>query len=104
TIPAATTGAGPFIDPPCALMPLTVGKSWLVSNVQSSEPSAAANARTAPSLLGENTAPSMTVTAENSAPLQARLGFPHAGGAGAENQARLPVARSTACRPPGSGA
>src|SRR5262245_874332 len=42
SIPPATTGAGPFIDPPLALTPLTVLKAWLVSKVQTTDPSLAA--------------------------------------------------------------
>ena len=46
----------------------------------------------------------ITVTAENCAPLQARLGFPQIGvSGGAAYHARVPVARSTACSPPGAG-
>jgi HSP20 family protein len=39
TIPPATTGPGPSIEPPSALTPLTVGKSRFVSNVHRTLPS-----------------------------------------------------------------
>ena len=42
SIPPATTGPGPSIEPPSALTPLTVVKSRLVSNVQSTRPSSLA--------------------------------------------------------------
>src|SRR6185436_11286949 len=102
SIPPATTGAGPLIEPPCALTPLTVGNSRLVSNSQTSDPSAVENARSAPSLEGEKTTPGITVTAENCAPLQPRFGVPHMSmSGGGAYQARAPLARSIACRPPG---
>src|SRR4051812_37729143 len=102
-MPPATTGAGPFIDPPLARKPLTVLNSRLLSNVQTTRPSVVECARTAPSLDGEKTTPGIAVTAENCAPLQARPGFPHTGASGGEYQARVPVARFTAWRPPGVG-
>src|SRR5262249_60928968 len=91
-MPPATVGAGPFIDPPRALTPLTVGKSRFVSNVQTIDPSVVEYARTAPSFDGENTTPGMTLTAENCAPLQARLGLPHAGGRRGPAHTALPGA------------
>src|SRR5882672_5502280 len=100
-MPPATTGAGPFIEPPLARNPLIVENSLLVSDVQTTRPSVVDCARTAPSLDGENTMPGIAVTAENWAPLQARLGFPQTGVSGGAYQARAPVARSTAWRPPG---
>src|SRR5438552_9226608 len=102
-MPPATTGAGPFIDPPFALTPLTVANSRLVSKVQTIAPSLVEYARTAPSFEGENTIPGMAVTAENCAPLQARLGLPHSGGCGGAYHVRWPVASDTACSPPGAG-
>ena len=45
-MPPATTGAGPFIDPPFALTPLTVANSRLVSNLQTIAPSLVEYART----------------------------------------------------------
>src|SRR3954462_14423579 len=101
-MPPATTGAGPFIDPPFARKPLTVLNSRLLSNVQTTRPSTVECARTAPSFDGEKTTPGITVTAENCAPLQPRPGLPHSGAARAANQARAPVARSTAWSPPGA--
>src|SRR6266545_529517 len=103
-MPPATAGAAPFIDPPRARTPFTVLNSRLVSKVQTTAPSVVENARTAPSFDGENTTPAIAVTAENCAPLQARSSPPHAGGGGGASHARRPVARSTACKPPGSGA
>src|SRR5512140_1818575 len=102
-MPPATTGRGPFIDPPFARNPLIVENSRLVSKVHTTRPSVVEWARTAPSLDGENTIPGIAVTAENSALLQARLGLPQTGGAGGAYHARAPVARSSACRPPGVG-
>src|SRR5476651_760052 len=103
-MPPATTGPGPFMGPPFARNPLIVGNSRFVLKVQTTCPSFTEYALTAPSLEGENTMPGITVTAENCAPLQARLGLPQAGvSEGAAYQARCPVARFTACRPPGSG-
>src|SRR5262245_2375664 len=102
-MPPAITGPGPFIDPPCALTPLTVWNSRLVSNSQRIAPSRDENARMAPSIDGENTAPGMAVIAADCAPLQPRPGLPQAGGGGGVNQARSPVASVTACRPPGAG-
>src|SRR5712671_4134219 len=103
-MPPATTGAGPFIDPPFARTPFNVVNSRFVSNSHTTDPSVVENARTAPSFDGEKTTPGMTVTAENCAPLQARFSLPHfsASGGGAYH-ARAPVARSTACNPPGAG-
>ena len=100
-MPPATTGAGPFIDPPWARKPLRVRNSRLVSNSQTTRPSLLEWARTAPSLDGENTMPGIAVTAENSAPLHARLSLPQTGSGGAAYHARAPVASSTACSPPG---
>src|SRR6185369_18034356 len=100
-MPPATTGAGPLIEPPLPRNPLRVRNSRLVSNVQTTRPSLAECARTAPSLEGENTIPGIAVMAENSAPLHARLSLPQTGSAGAAYHARVPVARSTACNPPG---
>src|SRR5262245_979134 len=102
-MPPATTGAGPFIDPPLALTPLTVLNAWLVSKVHTTDPSFVEYARTAPSFDGENTTPGMAVTAENCDTLHARFGLPHAGGGGGVYHARCPVASETACKPPGSG-
>src|SRR6476660_3317368 len=103
-MPPATTGAGPLIDPPFARTPFTVVNSRLVSNSQTTDPSFAEYARSIPSFDGEKTMPGMDVTAENSAPLQARLGLPHgSGSAGGANHTRAPRARSTACSPPGAG-
>src|SRR5262245_55351234 len=104
TRPPATTGAAAFIDPPFAGTRLTVVNVRLVSNVQMTEPSFVACARTAPSLDGEKTTPGIAVTAEKRALLHARLGLPHTGAGGCASQARWPVVRSSACRPPGSGA
>src|SRR5580765_6563739 len=102
-MPPATTGAGPFIEPPLARNPLMVENSLFVSEVQMTWPSFVEYARTAPSFDGEKTMPGIGVTAENCAPLQARLGLPQTGVSGGEYQARAPVARSTAWRPPGIG-
>src|SRR5262245_24148316 len=103
-MPPATTGAGPFIEPPLAFTLLTVGNSRFVSNDQRIAPSFVEYARTAPSFDGENTTPGMTVIAENCALLHARLGMPHTGGCGGASHARAPSVNPTACRPPGSGA
>src|SRR5207247_3324778 len=65
TMPPATVGAGPFIDPPFARTPLTVLNSRLVSNVQTIAPPLVEYARTAPSFEGEKTMPGMTGTAAN---------------------------------------
>src|SRR4051812_27022438 len=92
TMPPATVGAGPFIDPPFAGTPFTVANSRLVSKVQTIAPSVVENARTAPSFDGESTIPGITVTAENCAPLQARVGLPQTGGGGGVCHARSPVA------------
>src|SRR5512138_2078663 len=102
-MPPARTGAGPLMDPPRALTRLRVVNSWFVSNSHRSAPSVDENARSASSFDGDNTAPGIAVTAENSAPLQARPGLPHLSvcGGGAYH-ARAPVARSIACRPPGA--
>src|SRR5580765_6016632 len=97
------TGAGPSIEPPFARKPLIVGNSLFVSNVQTTRPSAVEWARNAPSFDGEKTIPGMAETAENWAPLQARLNLPQIGISGGAYQTRAPVARSTACRPPGAG-
>src|SRR4051794_5637777 len=102
-MPPAATGAGPFIEPPLARNPLIVGNSLLVSKLQTRWPSSVDRALTAPSFEGENSTPGISVTAENSAPEQDRLSLPHTGGSGGAYQARLPDARSTACRPPGAG-
>jgi len=64
-MPPATTGAGPFIDPPFAFTPLTVLNSRFVLKVQIIVPFVAEYARTAPSFDGEKTTPGMAVTAEN---------------------------------------
>src|SRR5690348_7307208 len=104
SLPPATTGAGPLIDPPFARTPLSVGNSRFVSNCQTTEPSVVECARSTPSFDGEKTRPGIAVTAENSAPLQARLGRPHgSGSAGGASHTRDPCARSIACRPPGAG-
>src|SRR5262245_8394763 len=103
-MPPATTGAGPLIDPPFDRTPLSVEKSRLVSNCQRTAPSFVEWARSTPSLDGEKTTPGIAVTAEKSAPLQARLGRPHgSGSAGGESHARDPDTRSIACSPPGAG-
>src|SRR5262249_13691490 len=102
TIPPATTGAGPFIEPPRALTPFSVWNSWLLSYSQTIDPSFVENARTAPSIDGENTTPGMTVIAADCAPLQPRPALHFTGGGGV-NHARSPVASLTAWRPPGVG-
>src|SRR6059058_3462999 len=102
SMPPAITGPGPYIDPPLARMPLTVVNSRLLLNDHTTDPSAVEYARSPPSFDGEKTTPGITVTAENCAPLQPRPGLPHSGTAGAANHARAPVARSTACSPPGA--
>src|SRR3954466_8146468 len=103
-MPPAMVGAGPFIDPPRAVTPLTVANSRLVSNVQRMDPSRVENARIAPSFDGEKTTPGTTETAENWAPLHARLGLPHAGGGGGAYHARPPSSKLIACNPPGISA
>src|SRR3954471_18908012 len=101
-MPPATVGAGPYIEPPFAPTPFNVAKSRFVSKDQIVAPSTVECARITPSFEGENTTPGITVTAENSAPLQPRITFPHGGSAGGADHARWPVARSMACRPPGA--
>src|SRR6187455_2355860 len=101
-MPPATIGPGPSIEPPLALMPLTAVKSRFVSNVQRTLPSALEYARTAPSAAPENTTPGIAVNAADCAGLQPRPGA-HTGACGGVYQARCPVARSTACKPPGAG-
>src|SRR6266404_4903261 len=103
SMPPATTGAGPFIDPPFARTPFSVENSRFVSNSQTTDPSFVEKPRTAPSFDGEKTTPGIAVTAENCAPLHARVGLPHlSGSAGGAYHTRAPVTRSTACRPPGA--
>src|SRR5450759_108643 len=101
-MPPAIVGAGPYMDPPFARTPFSVVNSRLVSNDQTTAPSFVEYARIAPSFDGENTTPGIAVTAENCAPLQARLGLPHTGVAGGAYHARVPVARVTAFSPPGA--
>src|SRR5579862_317077 len=101
-MPPATTGAGPFIDPPFARTPFSVGNCRLVSYVHMMAPVDASYARTAPSFEGEKTTPGITVTAENWAPLQPRWGLPHTGGGAAVVHARRPSRRPIACSPPGA--
>src|SRR5688500_10174261 len=101
-MPPATTGPGPIIDAPRAGTPLTVVNSRFVSNSQRIAPSAVEYTRNAPSFDPAKTAPGITVTAADCAALQPRP-LPQAGGRGAANHARWPVASVTACRPPGCG-
>lgn len=96
SMPPATVGAGPFIDPPFARTLFVVTNSRFVSKLQITDPFVVEYARTAPSFDGEKTTPGMEVTAENCALLQARLGLPQIGAAGAAYHARAPVARVTA--------
>src|SRR5262249_44058471 len=100
-MPPATTGAGPFIEPPFARKPLTVMKSRFASNVQTISPVFVEYARSAPSFDGEKTMPGMTVTAENCALLQPRFDLPQTGGGAGVVQAPFPLASATACSPPG---
>src|SRR5579864_2105465 len=102
-MPPTTTGAGPLIDPPCALTLLIVSNARLVSYSQTMAPSRAEKARIAPSIDPEKTAPGIAVIAADCAPLQPRPGCPHFGGGGGVNQTRSPVASLTACNPPGDG-
>jgi hypothetical protein len=76
-------------------------KSRFVSKVQRTLPSSLAYARTAPSAPPENTTPGIEVSAADCAGLQPRPGV-QTGACGGVNQARWPVARSTACKPPGA--
>lgn len=62
-MPSTTTGAGPFIDPPCAFTPLSVSNARLVSNSQMIAPSRVEKARIAPSIDPENTTPGIAVMA-----------------------------------------
>src|SRR5262245_30884445 len=57
TIPAATVGAGPYIDPPRARTPFTVVNARFAANVHTMVPSVVVYARTAPSFDGEKTIP-----------------------------------------------
>src|SRR4029077_5784430 len=102
-MPPATVGAGPLMEPPFARTPLTVVNSRFVSKSHSTEPSFAEYARIPPSSEPENTTPGITVMAADCAALQPRPGLPHAGGGAGVYQTRSPVAKSTACRPPGCG-
>src|SRR5580704_15308299 len=95
------TGPPPPNDAPLALTPFTVVKSRLASNVQTMDPSLIAYARSAPSAEPENTMPGMTLTAADCAPLQLGAGPLQAGGGAGVYHARSPVARRTACSPPG---
>src|SRR5262249_23257322 len=88
------------MDPPDAFTPFTVGKSRLVLNSQTILPVAESKARIPPSLAPENTTPSIAVTAADCAPWQFGPSGPHAGGGGGVYQARAPVARFTAWKPP----
>ena len=61
-----------------------------------------AYARTAPSAEPANTTPGIDVSAADCAALQPGP-LPQTGGSGGAYQRRWPVARSTACTPPGAG-
>src|SRR5262245_14069087 len=102
TIPPAIVGPGPLIDAPFAGTPFTVWKSLFVSNSHNSEPSFVDQPRTPPSFDPVKTTPGMTVIAARIAALQPRLPAAHLVGGGGANQVRFPVARLTACRPPGA--
>src|SRR5712671_1310400 len=102
TIPPATAGPGPSIDAPLAGTPLTVGNSRFVSNCHTISPFATEYIRSEPSTEPDNTAPGMAVIAADWAALQPRP-VPQVGGGGCATQTRSPVARATACRPPGRG-
>src|SRR5262245_11764578 len=101
-MPLATTGPGPIIDAPLAGTPLTDSNSRFESYCHRTSPFVVEYARSAPSLDPEKMTPGMSVTAADCATLQPRA-VPHAAGGGAVYQTRSPVARLTACRPPGSG-
>src|SRR5688572_27776030 len=101
-MPSTTAAPGPCIDAPRAATPLVEANSRFVSNSQRIAPFTAEYARSAPSFDPENTTPGMTVTAADCAAVQPRPAA-QTGFAGAAYQARSPVARLTACRPPGCG-
>src|SRR5882672_1133951 len=101
-MPFATTGPGPSIEPPCALTPFPLSKSRFVSKVQTIAPVLLSYARTAPSAEPANTAPGIEVTAADCAALHPGP-LTQTGAGGAVYHARLPVARLTACKPPGAG-
>ena len=101
-MPPAIVGPGPWIAPPPARTPLSVSNSRFVSNSQMIEPSLVECARRAPSFEPENSTPGISVGAEISAALQP-VPPAHFSGGGGTYQARSPVVRSTACRPPGFG-
>src|SRR5215510_12348270 len=99
-MPLATTGPGPIIDAPLAGTPLIVSNSRFESNCHNTLPSAVEYARRAPSLEPEKITPGTTVNAADCATLHPRS-VPHAAEGGGAYHARSPVARFTACRPPG---
>src|SRR5215510_7392654 len=101
-MPLATTGPGPIIDAPLAGTPLIDSNSRLESYCNSTSPFAVEYARRAPSLEPEKMTPGINVTAADCATLQPRA-VPQAAGGGGANHTRSPVARLTACRPPGLG-
>src|SRR5215813_4952335 len=102
-MPPATVGPGPLIEAPFAGTPLTVANSRFVSYSQSTLPSRVEKARNVPSMEPANTAPGITVTAADSARLQPRLGGPQRGSGNCADHTRFPVAKLTACSPPGFG-
>src|SRR3954449_5674518 len=101
-MPPAIAGPGPWIAPPPAFTPFSVSNSRLVSNSQITDPSLVACARSAPSFDPANSTPGISVGAEISAALQPAPAA-HFSGSGGEYQARAPVVRLTACKPPGFG-
>src|SRR3984957_10643176 len=99
TMPPATTGPAPSIEPPLAVTPFTVEYVCAaVSKSQSISPSSVLNARTCPSSEGENTTPGISVSAADWPGLQPGRGGSH-GWLGAYH-AFEPSSRCSAVRPP----
>src|SRR3954462_11634320 len=90
------------MDPPVALMPFSVMNSRLVSKLHRIEPSLVEKARSDPSFDPENSTPGIREGAEIIAALHVGPAL-HVTGSGGWNHARSPVARFTACSPPGVG-
>src|SRR5581483_2027671 len=101
-MPPTTTGGAPTMEAPLPATPFTVSNSRFVSYSHRIEPSFVEKTRMAPSFEPEKISPGMTAIAAACAALQPRP-VPHFGAGGAVNHTRCPVARSTACNPPGLG-
>jgi hypothetical protein len=101
SIPPATTGPLPSIEPPRVLRPLSVVCSWVVSKSHKTAPVSLLYARSRPSSPPANTTPGMTVGfAENAG--EQPLGLPVQVWRGSERQTSLPSVRRSAINAPDS--